>query len=177
MPFAALERHPATSCAALRGIEVSILREPEGLQVAYILEGEIERLRIPGPRAPRIAERLWQHTCCEIFVARRGAPGYREFNLSPSGEWAAYAFERYREGGLLSDPALAPEIEVKPGSGRLELTARIPLRDHDRLLIGLSAVIEEQNGTLSYWALRHAPGEPDFHHPDAFALELDEVRH
>ena len=177
MPCAALERHPATSCAALRGIEVSIVRKPEGLQVAYILEGEIERLRIPGPRAPRIAERLWQHTCCEIFIARRGAPGYREFNLSPSGEWAAYAFERYREGGLLSDPALSPEIEVKQGPRRLELSARIRLQDHIKLLIGLAAVIEEESGTLSYWALRHAPDKPDFHHPAAFAMELDEVRH
>jgi hypothetical protein len=38
-------------------------------------------------------------------------------------------------------------------------------------------VIEEIDGALSYWALRHAPGKPDFHHRDAFALELDEVRH
>jgi len=37
----------------------------------------------------------------------------------------------------------------------------------------LSAVIEEESGTLSYWALRHAPGRADFHHPDGFALELD----
>ena len=40
------------------------------------------------------------------------------------------------------------------------------------LSIGLSAVIEETDGTKSYWALRHPPGPPDFHHPDCFALEL-----
>jgi len=38
--------------------------------------------------------------------------------------------------------------------------------------IGLSAVIEETDGTKSYWALRHPPGKPDFHHPDCFALTL-----
>ena len=38
--------------------------------------------------------------------------------------------------------------------------------------IGLSAVLEEKDGTKSYWALRHPPGKPDFHHPDCFALEL-----
>ena len=38
--------------------------------------------------------------------------------------------------------------------------------------IALSAVIEEVDGTKSYWALRHPPGAPDFHHPDCFALEL-----
>ncbi len=39
--------------------------------------------------------------------------------------------------------------------------------------IALSAVIEETDGTKSYWALRHPPGPPDFHHPDCFALTLE----
>jgi hypothetical protein len=33
-------------------------------------------------------------------------------------------------------------------------------------------VVEEKDGLLSYWALNHPPGKPDFHHPDAFVLEL-----
>ena len=33
--------------------------------------------------------------------------------------------------------------------------------------------IEDEAGALSYWALRHPPGKPDFHHPAGFALELD----
>jgi hypothetical protein len=170
MPSAALERHPATSCAALRGIKVSIKRKPEKLQVAYVLEGEIDRLRIPPPRPPRVAERLWQHTCCEIFIAREGALGYREFNFSPSGEWAACSFASYREGSLLVE--VVPEIIVRRAPERLELAASIPVKEKERLLLGLCAVVEEANGALSYWALRHAPGKPDFHHPDAFAMKL-----
>jgi hypothetical protein len=38
--------------------------------------------------------------------------------------------------------------------------------------VGLSAVIEAADGALSYWALRHPAGRPDFHHPDCFALDL-----
>ena len=174
MPCAALERHPAVPCAALRGIRVSIERKSESLEVAFVLEGEVERLRIPAPRPPRAAERLWQHTCCEVFIARNGAPGYRELNLSPSGEWAAYEFTRYREGAALEIPD--PGIAVKRTAGRFELTAHIQdCRPTAR--IGLCAVIEDEQGALSYWALRHAPGKPDFHHPHAFALELDEARH
>jgi hypothetical protein len=177
MPSAALERHPDVRCAALRGIGVSIVRKPKTLQVAYVLEGEIDRLRIPAPQPPRIAERLWQHTCCEIFIARQDLRGYHEFNLSPSGEWAAYAFTRYRKGALLADPALEPRIAVKRSLDRLELSAVISLNQEGTLHIGLAAVVEDEEGTLSYWALRHAPGKPDFHHPATFALELDEVRH
>jgi hypothetical protein len=174
MPSAALERHPATPCSALRGIKASIAREPESVRVAYVLEGDIDRLRIPPPRPPRIAERLWQHTCCELFIAREGVPGYREFNLSPSGEWAAYAFGRYREGELLTEIAL--EIAQRRAPDRLELSASVPFEGEARLRIGLSAVVEDESGALSYWALRHAPGKPDFHHPDAFAMKLEEIR-
>ena len=169
MVSAALERHPTTPCAALRGIIVSIEQETDVLRVAYILEGEIDRLRIPSPRAPRIADRLWQHTCCELFVACEAAPGYTEFNFSPSGEWAAYAFERYREGGARVD--VRPEIAVRQAAGRLELSASIP-RAQGKLRAGLSAVIEDEKGALSYWALRHPAAAPDFHHPQAFAIEL-----
>ena len=167
MPSAALVPHPDTPCAALRGIEASVVRAGNDLRVAYVLQGKIDRLRLPAPRPPHAADRLWQHTCCEIFVAS-ALPAYREFNFSPSGEWAAYAFAGYRDGGTL---AIAdPRIALKRAPDRLELSATIP--EHPPARIGLSAVIEEDNGSLSYWALKHAPGKPDFHHPDAFALAL-----
>ncbi len=38
--------------------------------------------------------------------------------------------------------------------------------------LGLSAVIQEVDGTKSYWALAHAPGPPDFHNPDCFIATL-----
>jgi len=175
MPSAALERHPAVACAALRGIEASVARSADGrLKVIYVLEGEIDQLRIPQPGPARIAERLWQHTCCEIFIARKGLRSYHEFNLSPSGEWAAYRFSAYREGRQ-AQPA-SPAITVERGGERLELTALVDVGS-EKLQLGLSAVIEEESGAISYWALRHAPGKPDFHHPHAFAMELDAVRH
>jgi hypothetical protein len=164
MPSAALERHPDSPSAALRSIEASVVRDGGELRVAYLLEGDIARLRMP----PRRAAHLWQHTCCELFVARDGASGYREFNFSPSGEWAAYAFARYRDGAPLSIPD--PRIAVKRGEGRLELTAAVPANS-GKLRIGLSVVVEADE--ISYWALKHAPGKADFHHPDAFALTLE----
>jgi hypothetical protein len=35
--------------------------------------------------------------------------------------------------------------------------------------------VEDVDGILSYWALRHPAGKPDFHHTDAFALQLDKL--
>jgi hypothetical protein len=101
-------------------------------------------------------------------------PGYREFNLSPSGEWAVFDFRHYRDGGEAEiDPA--PHIVVRRTINRLELDATIChdfLPQGSPLRLGLSAVIEDTAGELSYWALRHPPGKPDFHHTDAFTVQL-----
>jgi hypothetical protein len=165
--------HPETPSAAVRGIRARVARRhTQMLEVSYAIDCELARLLIPPPRPPRFAERLWQHSCCELFVARKGESAYREFNFSPSGEWAAYAFTRYREGLPLRDEALSPEIAVHSSTRELRLDAAIACAP-GKLQLGLSAVIEEAGGALSYWALRHVPGKPDFHHPSSFSLELD----
>lgn len=163
--------HPQSAPGAVHRLQAGIERGAGGLSLKFLLQGNLERLRIPEPRLPRAVSGLWERTCCEVFVAPADAPTYHEFNLSPSGEWAAHAFRCYREGAMLSDSALAPRIAVRRGPGKLELEAVIRVEGR-RLLIGLAAVIEAADGSLSYWALRHPPGKPDFHHRDAFALEL-----
>jgi hypothetical protein len=174
MPSATLSPHPTTPCRVLRAIRVSVGRHRAVLRLDYVLEGDTQALRIPAPRPPRAADELWKHTCCELFVARPGARDYREFNFSPSGEWAAYRFSSYREGRAAVDTL--PTIAVERASSRFNLTARVSVGE-EKVVLGLSAVIEDESGALSYWALRHAPGKPDFHHPHAFAMELDAIRH
>jgi hypothetical protein len=157
-----------------------VCRESDAtLAITYSFEGDLARVRVPAPREPRIAHGLWQRTCCECFIALEGEPGYHEFNFAPSGEWAAYAFAKYREGEALVDEALNPRIGVRRSSDRLELDASIPLQRlsaghaRERLLVALSAVIEDEAGALSYWALTHPAGRPDFHHRDSFTLRIE----
>jgi hypothetical protein len=175
-----LMRHPSSPDQGLHGIEVRTARSAEGaLSLSYVLDGDLGRIRIPPPTAQRIAHRLWEHTCCEAFIALDGAVGYREFNFSPSSEWAGYAFRAYREAEGVADHALAPAIAVRRAPNQLEVDAHIalpalsPLHRQATLWIGLAAVIEDIDGTLSYWSLHHPPGAPDFHHPDARALRLE----
>jgi hypothetical protein len=171
-----LTRHPQSAGGAVQSIIVRLERAAHGtLALRFTLEGQISRVHVPPPQAARFVDGLWQHTCCEIFIAPKGSTLYREFNFSPSGEWAAYEFRRYREGAPLADTALNPRIAVRRGEERLELEARVPCPAH-ACSIALCAVIEDQAGVLSYWALKHPSGKPDFHHPAGFALELDEVR-
>lgn len=176
--------HPAAPSRAVGGIAGRISRTPAGLLVSYALEGDLERLRLPARRTPRFVDGLWRHTCFEAFIARKGEPGYHEFNFSLSGEWAAYAFARYRERASLDmDVApVDPRVTVCRSAGKLGLDVvvrldRLPARDAETtLVLNLAAVVEAHDGSLSYWALSHPLDRPDFHHPDAFVLELDEIR-
>ena len=167
--------HPQTPSEAIRGIDVVVGNAPgEILTLAFVLKCDLSSLRIPEPRSPRRAGGLWQHTCFEVFVMAEEGPGYREFHFSPSGEWAVYAFRDYRDGGELGIE-LTPGIVVRRTMNRLELDAEICqdfLPPGRMLRLGVSAVVEDSEGELSYWALRHPPGKPDFHHPDAFTLQL-----
>jgi hypothetical protein len=169
----ALMAHPTTPCPQANGIAVELAwADDGGLTLIYRLTGDPDALSLPAPAEPCRADGLWRHTCFEAFVMTEDGPGYREFNFSPSGQWAAYAFKAYRDGG--TDLAMpAPAIACRQGTGQLELTARLPVAalTAGRLRIGLSAVIEGSDGQVSYWALRHPTGRPDFHHVDAFALE------
>ena len=156
-------------------LQAAARRAPPALEVRFLLEGALSsQLRL---RAAPGGE-LWQHTCFEAFLRRAGMPAYLEFNFALTGEWRAHSFIRYRERE--GDPrACAPEIVIDASENRVKLDARIPLGDRfvaGDLEVGLSAVLEAQDGTLGYWALRHPPGKPDFHHEDAFALRLHALR-
>jgi len=171
--------HRDTPTAAVESIDACIERNAAGLAVTYTLEGKLSALLIPPEGAARSGERLWQHTCFELFVRPTDADRYHELNFSPSHEWAAYAFARYREGASLNGDHIDPVIAVRSVAGKLELDATIGLERLSRayatagLSIGLSAVVEAVDGSLSYWALAHPPGKPDFHYPDTFRLRLE----
>jgi hypothetical protein len=174
-----LASHPVTSGEFVGGIEVRVSRREDDLfTFAYALKGDLARIRLPSHALAHRVDRLWEHTCFEAFVRAKGQAGYYEFNFSPSGEWAAHAFRNYREGGPIDDDQLNPKIAVQKEAETLELHAVIRLDRLSKiqpgsiLQLGLSAVIEDINERLSYWALKHPPGKPDFHHPDNFALEI-----
>ncbi len=132
-------------------------------------------LKLPDPTGnpPTRRDELWKQTCCEIFI--RAGDGYYELNFAPGGDWAAYHFTGYREG--MTSPDITPPIAEAHRHGdvwllqaSLDLSLLPDLDDSLPWEIGLSAVIETKDGGISYWAVNHPPGKPDFHHPDSFAL-------
>jgi hypothetical protein len=176
----ALVRHPDAPCGAVDSIQCFLDWKRSGvLTITYLLNGAVDQLRIPPYQSTRRADGLWRSSCFEAFVGAKNDAEYYEFNFSPSGEWAVYQFRDYRDGGPIEVDRFEPVISVRQESRTLELCAVIRL-DHlpelqldVRLSVGLSAVIKGSDARLSYWALKHPPGEPDFHHPDSFVIEIN----
>ena len=173
--------HPATPAPVVRAVEAQASFLPDGsLAIAYRLWGDIARLLIPQPQPSAPKDFLWEHTCFEAFIGVRGNASYREFNFSPSGQWAAYGFFDYRKRDEAFVCKTAPVISSKQFAGRFELEAIIAPgvlpRGSGPLEIGLAAVVESSDtvdGRHSYWALKHPAERPDFHHRDAFSLILN----
>ncbi len=146
-----------------------------GLRLDYRLHADPAALRLPPTLPRRLTDGLWRHSCCEAFLLGADAPAYREVNLSPGGAWAGYGFSEYRHAAGVP-PLPDPAIRCRRDGAVLTLEARIPapwVPPGRGLRLGLSAVLERTDGSLSYWALAHPPGRPDFHHPDCFLLELE----
>jgi len=170
----ALTPHPDFPCEPVHEIAVDVRRTPSGLSLRYVATGDMTQVRLPPDGPEGRADELWKHSCFEAFI--RAGDGYREINLSPSHQWAAYRFAGYRIGMEPADIALVGFNQHR-ADDHYDLTANLDLGGLDlppgRWTMGLSAVIELTDGRLSYWALTHPPGRPDFHHSDAFSLSLD----
>lgn len=171
-----LAPHPATP--GPRGTSLWVRwtwNDRDGLSVDYRLVAPRRALIIPPRAAPARVDGLWRQTCGEAFIGVRRETGYREFNFSPSGQWALYAFSDYRAPlapPSVAEPAEAPSCHCERRRHYWHLRARVPAalvpavaagRDWD---LGLTAVVADAAGRLSYWALRHPTPAPDFHHPE-----------
>lgn len=158
----AVERQGSTS---ILSIHYHLLADQSDSPTAVLL---------PEPAAlPTRRDGLWQHTCLEAFVADAAADAYWELNMAPSGDWALYRFSGYRAGQEWPPEEALPVTITRRADG-LELQLRWPLPTElasaAELRLGITAVVEQRNGALSYWALHHPGPEADFHQRDGFSL-------
>jgi len=165
--------HPDSKPGPVRSINVQIGRSGKGYRFWYFLVGEIDQLVVPA-RATKSERRddLWMTTCFEAF-AKGGDERYSEFNFSPSGHWAAYDFESYR--GRRHEAPSVVSLYSERLDNLLCVEARLNADFSLSTRLGLSAVVEESDGTKSYWSLAHPDGPPDFHHDACFTVRLADI--
>jgi hypothetical protein len=153
------------------------------LKLEYRMSAALDKVRlVPSTCHAQRRDELWRHTCFELFAGRDGEAAYCEFNITPAGDWAAYAFTGYRAArrdavqrrvevstrasadGLLCVRA-APDL-----GAAFELDATALATAGWRL--NCTAIIEDLEGRLSYWAVHHPRAEPDFHDRQGFRIAL-----
>ncbi|HEY4366321.1 MAG TPA: DOMON-like domain-containing protein [Steroidobacteraceae bacterium] len=168
--------HSSTPCEFIRSVSVNVARESADQWIlAYSVEGDIERLRVPPPGTPARTDGLWRETCFEVFLCPGASGAYDEFNFAPSGAWAGYRFDDYRHGMRPIEPMQTPAIRYSSSARTLQmdvrLTIALPMEHAAR--IALASVLQDVDDQVSYWALAHAAGKPDFHNVQGFAAAPD----
>ncbi len=147
------------------------------LNMTFCVGAPASRFVIPEASEGERRDALWQSTCFEAFLRAEGDDAYAEWNFAPSGDWAAYTFDTHRAGQSLPDIAAPPYVRFEDNLTWFTLGATIAV-PVQRYALNLTAVLEEQDGTKSYWALAHPADEPDsppdFHDPSCFVARLPE---
>ena len=167
-----LYRHPDAPAGAISSVDAELERLESGAVAIFRLLGDIARLVVPAPAAPVGSDNLWRTTCFELFVSGEGN-SYREYNFSPSGQWAAYQFDDYRAG--MRDIPADIECELFQEKNELQLSVKIRGEFPNPAHVGLTAVVEETDGAIRYWSTAFAPGKPDFHAAAVRSLLFDGV--
>ena len=73
-----LVRHPGFPGEGVEQITAAVAVDPSaaGLHLQYRILGDTARIRVPAHGDVLDPQRLWAHTCCELFVAPVTGDGY-----------------------------------------------------------------------------------------------------
>lgn len=145
------------------------------LILQYDLFDSQSQILMPAKKLPDRQHNLWETTCFEFFIGAQNDRAYWEFNLSPSGDWNVYRFDDYRSGMQEESAFSSLPFEVETRSHHTTLTIELDLtliQLSSPLEISVTAVIEQLNHNITYWAIEHCGSEADFHIRDSFALKL-----
>ncbi len=173
IPFA-----PAT--APKTNITIELNQNDESLFVSYRIQEGLELIDIGNgtPHKERVIG-LWEKTCFELFIKNQFGQ-YIEFNFSPTFEWNCFYFNK--KGDALAEylPMQMPVTDILLSKDHF-LQFSVIKKEHfpkgffdskNELQAGITSVIKEKNGPISYWALSHNDSKPNFHHFDSFKYKF-----
>ena len=158
---------------AAQSVSGRITPDGDWLRLRWRIDGPSALIAQPFAGRGR-ADGLWQHTCFELFLRKPGEEAYIELNLTPSERWNAYDLSGYRTGMTERPMPVEPVCSLRVGTAMAIFDAAVPLSGlpprpwH----AAMCAVLEEEGGVRSYWALAHTGEKPDFHDPACFVIDV-----
>ncbi|NQY14129.1 MAG: DOMON-like domain-containing protein [Henriciella sp.] len=171
-----LQSHAIAPCPWVSALTVEVERAGDAISILFHVQGALSKIRFPTDNGGQRRDELWTTTCFEAFFRAPGEDQYLEFNFAPNGDWAAFRFDGYRANMAdLDCPAPEIETQISDSAARVRVTLPDGLFEPKAALIlfGPTAILEDIDGTRSFWAIHHALNKPDFHHIDTFKMTLD----
>lgn len=160
-----LKQAPATE------ILVELNQNAESLFMSYRIQKGLSLIDMGSatPHKERLIK-LWEKTCFELFVKNEN-DSYVEFNFSPNFQWNCFYFQKKGDPLKEWERMNRPATEILLSLDHYFLVAEIrkelfPAGFFDKthkLSVGISSVIKDKKGVLSYWALSHHDTRPNFH--------------
>lgn len=150
-------------------IECELNSNQSSIYISYKLKGELPTIDL-GEGHPHHARvmKLWEKSCFELFIKTQ-EDSYIEFNFSPEFEWNCFYFAK--KGETLAEYARVDSVKMDILLS-LDVFHLIVELDKKKfpdgffqgpLKAGITSVIKEKNGKVSYWALSHHDIRPNFH--------------
>lgn len=161
-------------------IETELNQNVDSLFISYRIRIGLDLIDCGNgtPKKERITG-LWEKTCFELFI-KNEIDQYVEFNFSPSFEWNCFYFDKSGDALKELGKMQAPVSDILFSEDHL-LHFSVIKKDlfpdgffdsvHS-LNVGITAVIKEKTGALSYWALSHEDSRPNFHHFNSFKYKF-----
>ncbi|MEH2193278.1 MAG: DOMON-like domain-containing protein [Nostoc sp.] len=170
-PFSSNESPPNLTIAG------NIARNGNKLAICYMLEGDLKEITIFHPsNTPSRKHELWKETCFEFFLGINNSVQYWEFNLSPAGHWNVYRLDGYRQGMQEETAFEKLQFDVQNQGEGLALVLDLDfgkiISVEQAIEVGITTVVKDRGGEVTYWALTHRGAEADFHLRDSFIIKL-----
>ena len=159
-------------------IETELNTTESSIFISYKVSGELSTIDL-GKGEPNHARvmKLWEKSCFELFIKTK-EDSYIEFNFSPEFEWNCFYFSK--KGSPLVEYARMDflKFDILLSLDVFHLIVEIDKKKFPEgffqgpLAAGITSVIKEKNGRISYWALSHEDTRPNFHHFDSFKYKF-----
>ncbi len=149
-------------------IETELISREDAFFVSYKLTGDIKSIDLGGDPVHARKIKLWEKTCFELFIKNKNDQ-YMEFNFSPVFEWNAFFFNKKGDALKEFEKVSAVKIDILHSMEVFKVIVEIKKKDFPDdfftldMSAGLTTVLKERNGRLSYWALSHEDQRPNFH--------------
>ena len=161
-------------------IETELNFNEESVYISYRIRRNLALINL-GNSTPNKARlvKLWEKTCFELFIKNKDNQ-YMEFNFAPNFEWNCFYFNQAGAPLLEWEQMQTPVIDILLSSEHFFMFVDIKkeffpkgfFNEESELSAGITSVIKDNTGSISYWALSHADPRPNFHHFDSFKYKF-----